>query len=153
MRSAKSGMGPPRQSLTEAVFPFNSQRMRPVRHVLRPGSRAEKIRFRFLVQVRRTGKPQFGRGHTCSLAAPSLLEEAKAAGVRSTPKEAGATQNCDKMRAAGQWNTAWDPFFELDPAWTDAFFAAGAPVYIGNVLSPKLAELLSIAGDASITHM
>ena len=25
--------------------------------------------------------------------------------------------------------------------------------YIGNVLSPKLAELLSIAFDASVTHM
>jgi alkylhydroperoxidase/carboxymuconolactone decarboxylase family protein YurZ len=30
---------------------------------------------------------------------------------------------------------------------------AGAPVYVGNVLSPKLAELLSIALDASVTHM
>jgi alkylhydroperoxidase/carboxymuconolactone decarboxylase family protein YurZ len=54
---------------------------------------------------------------------------------------------------AGQWNEAWDPFFELDPAWTEAFIAAGAPVYIGNVSSPRLAELLSIAFDASITHL
>jgi alkylhydroperoxidase/carboxymuconolactone decarboxylase family protein YurZ len=53
----------------------------------------------------------------------------------------------------GQWNAAWDPFFELDPVWTEAFIAAGAPVYVGNVLSPKLAELLSIAFDASVTHM
>ena len=91
--------------------------------------------------------------HTCSLAAPILLEEAKAADLKPTPKSAGATPVCDKMKAAGQWNTAWDPFFELDPAWTEAFIAAGAPVYIGNVLSPKLAELLSIAFDASVTHM
>lgn len=47
----------------------------------------------------------------------------------------------------------WDPFFELDPPWTEAFIAAGAPVYIGHVFAPKLAELLSIAFDASITHM
>jgi alkylhydroperoxidase/carboxymuconolactone decarboxylase family protein YurZ len=40
--------------------------------------------------------------HTCSLAAPILLEEAKAAGVRPTPKEAGATPSCDNMKAAGQ---------------------------------------------------
>jgi hypothetical protein len=46
-----------------------------------------------------------------------------------------------------------DPFFGLDPAWTEAFFAAVAPVYIGNVLSPKLAEFLSIAGDASNAHV
>jgi alkylhydroperoxidase/carboxymuconolactone decarboxylase family protein YurZ len=91
--------------------------------------------------------------HTCSLAAPILLEEAKAAGVHPAPKQPVATPICDKMKALGQWNTAWDPFFELDPAWTEQFIAAGAPVYIGGLLSPKLAELLSIAFDASITHM
>ena len=91
--------------------------------------------------------------HTCSLAAPILLEEAIAAGVHPAPKEPVATPICDKMKALGQWNTAWDPFFELDPAWTEQFIAAGAPVYIGGLLSPKLAELLSIAFDASITHM
>lgn len=31
--------------------------------------------------------------------------------------------------------------------------AAGIPIYSGVVLSPKLAELLSIAFDASYTHM
>jgi len=91
--------------------------------------------------------------HTCSLAAPILLEEAQAAGVKPAPKTPGATPVCDKMKAVGQWNTAWDPFFQLDPVWAEEFIAAGAPVYIGNVLQPKLAELLSIAFDASITHM
>ena len=91
--------------------------------------------------------------HTCSLGAPILLEEAKAAGVKPTPIKAGATPVCDRMKAAGQWNSAWDSFFELDPAWTEAIIAASIPVYISGVLSPKLAELLSIAVDASITHM
>jgi len=91
--------------------------------------------------------------HTCSLGAPILLEEAKAAGVKPMPKEAAATPVCDKMKAAGQWNTAWDAFFEIDPAWTEAIIAASLPVYTSGVLSPKLAELLSIAVDASITHM
>ena len=91
--------------------------------------------------------------HTCSLGAPILLEEAKAAGVKPTPKEPAATPVCDKMKAAGQWNTAWDAFFEIDPAWTEAIIAASLPVYTSGVLSPKLAELLSIAVDASITHM
>lgn len=91
--------------------------------------------------------------HTCSLAAPILLEEARAAGMQPNAQKAGATPVSDRMKAAGQWNTAWDPFFELEPNWTEAFIAAGAPVYIGNVFSPKLAELLSIAFDASITHM
>jgi alkylhydroperoxidase/carboxymuconolactone decarboxylase family protein YurZ len=91
--------------------------------------------------------------HTCSLAAPILLEEAQAAGVKPSPKTPAATPVCDKMKAVGQWNTAWDPFSQLDPVWTEEFIAAGAPVYAGGVLSPKDAELLSIAFDASITHM
>lgn len=91
--------------------------------------------------------------HTCSLAAPILLEEAQAVGAKPTPKPAEATPACDKMKAAGQWNAAWEPFFELDPAWTEAFIASGAPVYLGGLFPPKLAELLSIAFDASITHM
>jgi alkylhydroperoxidase/carboxymuconolactone decarboxylase family protein YurZ len=93
--------------------------------------------------------------HSCSLGAPILLEEAKTAGAapaqRSSPPV--ATPACDAMRAVGQWNTAWDPFFELDPAWTDEFFAAAIPLYKSDVMSPKELELLSIAFDASYTHM
>jgi alkylhydroperoxidase/carboxymuconolactone decarboxylase family protein YurZ len=91
--------------------------------------------------------------HTCSLGAPLLLEEAMAAGVQPTPIKATATPVCDRMKAAGQWNSAWDSFFELDPDWTEAIIAASIPVYSSGVLSSKLAELLSIAVDASITHM
>jgi alkylhydroperoxidase/carboxymuconolactone decarboxylase family protein YurZ len=57
------------------------------------------------------------------------------------------------MRAAGQRNVAWDGFYHIGPAWTEAFIACGAPVYSGNVLDPKVAELLSIAFDVSFTHM
>lgn len=91
--------------------------------------------------------------HSASLGAPLLLEEVKAAGVQAMPKEPTTTPVCDKMKAAGQWNAAWDSFFELDPVWTEAIIAASLPVYISGVLSPKLAELVSIAVDASITHM
>jgi alkylhydroperoxidase/carboxymuconolactone decarboxylase family protein YurZ len=92
--------------------------------------------------------------HSCSLGAPILLEEAKAAGVKPSGRDQGKpTPFCDKMRAIGQWNTAWDPFFELDPVWTDQFFASGVVLYQGDVLPAKDVELLSIAFDASITHM
>jgi alkylhydroperoxidase/carboxymuconolactone decarboxylase family protein YurZ len=64
-----------------------------------------------------------------------------------------ATPTCDKTREVGQWNTAWDPFVELDPLWTDQFMATGIPIYMGTVLTPKLVEFLSIALDASVTHM
>ena len=92
--------------------------------------------------------------HSCSLAAPILLEEAKAADVKLTPRTTTEpTPACDAMRKIGQWNTAWDPFFELDPVFTDEFMAMGAGVYKSGLMSTKELELLSIALDASVTHM
>ena len=91
--------------------------------------------------------------HSCSLGAPILLEEAKAAGARPRTKPAAPTPACDNMKAIGQWNTAWDPFYELDPVWTDEFMATGAGIYASGVLPAKDVELLSIAFDASYTHM
>lgn len=92
--------------------------------------------------------------HSCSLGAPILLEEAAAAGVAAAARSpAPATPACDRMRDLGQWNTAWDPFFELDPVWTDVFMAAGAGIYASGVFEPKFVELVSIAFDASYTHM
>jgi alkylhydroperoxidase/carboxymuconolactone decarboxylase family protein YurZ len=91
--------------------------------------------------------------HSCSLGAPILLEEAKAAGAKLAPKPPASTPACDKMKSLGQWNAAWDPFFALDPAWTDEFMATGIGVYASGVLPPKEVELLSIAFDASYTHM
>jgi alkylhydroperoxidase/carboxymuconolactone decarboxylase family protein YurZ len=90
--------------------------------------------------------------HACSLGAPILLEEGKAAGKTPTVKKV-ATPSADVMKAKGLWNTAWDPFFGLDPLWTDQFFAAVGGIYDGKTLQPKFVELLSIALDASVTHM
>ena len=92
--------------------------------------------------------------HSCSLGAPILLEEAKEMGVKLVQHESrAATPAVDKVREIGQWNDAWNPFYELDPAWTDEFMAVGADVYVGKVFSAKDLELISIAFDASITHM
>lgn len=91
--------------------------------------------------------------HSCSLGAPILLEEIKAAGVNSSEKQTFATPACDMMKAEGLWNTAWDPLVELDPVWTDEFMATGGGVYGSGLFSPKEIELLSIAFDASYTHM
>ncbi len=91
--------------------------------------------------------------HSCSLGAPILVEEAKAAAARPAAKVRGPTPACDRMRATGQWNTAWDPFFELDPQWTDEFMATGVSIYASKIFTPKEVELLSIAFDASYTHM
>ena len=90
--------------------------------------------------------------HSLSLGAPILLDEAKAAGAAPSKKQA-PTPACDKLKAVGQWNNAWDPFLDLDPVWTDAFMAAGMGIYGSTVFTPKEIELLSIAFDASYTHM
>jgi alkylhydroperoxidase/carboxymuconolactone decarboxylase family protein YurZ len=95
-----------------------------------------------------------GAIHSCSLGAPMLLEEAAAAGAPMPERRPGeATPFCDEMKRIGQWNAAWDPFYALDPVWTDRFFAAGVPVYASGVLPAKEIELLSVAFDASFTHL
>lgn len=91
--------------------------------------------------------------HSASLGAPILIEEAGAEAVAAAARPAGATPFIDRMKAMGQWNTAWDPFFTLDPEWTDAVMAAGVGIYASGVFDARETELLSIAFDASITHM
>jgi len=98
---------------------------------------------------------------SCVLGTPILLEEASegeldAAGVVRAERLKNAeeeTPAIDQMKAAGQWNLAWDPLYDLGPVWTDQFMATGLGIYTSGVLSPKEIELLSIALDASYTHM
>lgn len=91
--------------------------------------------------------------HSMSLGAPILIEEASAVGKTPVPSGNAPTPACDKMKEIGQWNAAWEPFYELDAVWTDSFISAGAGFYTSGVLTPKFVELISIAFDAAITHM
>jgi len=91
--------------------------------------------------------------HSCSLGAPILLEEMASAGVTPGERAVPPTPACDTMREMGQWNCAWDPFFKLSPEWTDAFFAFGASIYKSDLFTPRFMELISIAFDASVTHL
>lgn len=92
--------------------------------------------------------------HSCSLGAPILLEEMRAAGVNAGGGAKPETPACDEMRKMGLWNPAWDPFYELSPLWADDFFAfAVGSIYKSGIFTPRFIELLSIAFDASITHM
>ncbi len=91
--------------------------------------------------------------HSCSLGAPILIEEAGPDLLAASAKQPGATPACDQMKKIGQWNTAWDPFFKLAPDWTDQFMATGAGIYGSGIFTAKETELLSIAFDASFTHM
>lgn len=91
--------------------------------------------------------------HSCSLGAPILVEEAMAAGLEPPPAPGAETPACDRMKAMGQWNSAWDQFYTLDPLWTDEFMSTGIAIYTSGVLPLKETELLSIAFDASYTHI
>jgi len=67
----------------------------------------------------------------------------------------GATPTpiCDALRASGNWNPNWQPFAELDPAWTEKFMAMGTAPMLSGVLDAKTIEFLAIAVDASCTHL
>lgn len=64
-----------------------------------------------------------------------------------------ATPICNRLRALGEWNPNWDPFYALDPAWTERFMAMGTMPLVAGVLDAKTIEFLAIAVDASCTHL
>ena len=64
-----------------------------------------------------------------------------------------ATPMCDRLREQGEWNPNWDPFYDLDPAWTEKFIAMGVGPMVSGVLDAKTIEFIAIAVDASCTHM
>ncbi|MGF6638240.1 carboxymuconolactone decarboxylase family protein [Paraburkholderia sp. 35.1] len=70
-----------------------------------------------------------------------------------TFNEATATPVCDALRATGNWNPNWEPFAELDAAWTEKFMAMAMAPITSGVLDAKTVEFLAIAVDASCTHM
>lgn len=71
----------------------------------------------------------------------------------TTSGNAGHTPICDHLRSIGEWNPAWDPFFEVDPVWTEKFMSMGTHPQLSNVIEPKVWEFIAIAVDASCTHM
>lgn len=67
--------------------------------------------------------------------------------------DATATPVCDALRASGNWNPNWEPFAELDPAWTEKFMAMGTAPMTSGFLDAKTIEFIAIAVDASCTHL
>jgi len=63
------------------------------------------------------------------------------------------TPMCDRLRDANEWNPNWQPFYELDPAWTEKFMAMGVSPMLSGVLDAKTIEFIAIAVDSSCTHM
>jgi alkylhydroperoxidase/carboxymuconolactone decarboxylase family protein YurZ len=71
----------------------------------------------------------------------------------SSPPPPPSTPVCDRLRGAGAWNTAWEPFYQLDPEWTERFMSMATKPMLSGVLDPKTIEFLAIAVDASCTHL
>lgn len=68
----------------------------------------------------------------------------------STPAD---TPICDALRARNSWNPNWEPFYALDPQWTEKFMDMGTLPMRRGVLDPKTIEFIAIAVDASCTHL
>ena len=64
-----------------------------------------------------------------------------------------ATPVTDRLRAAGNFNPAWQEMAELDPVWLEKFLDMGMKPIASGVLDPKTLEFLAIAVDASCTHL
>jgi alkylhydroperoxidase/carboxymuconolactone decarboxylase family protein YurZ len=93
-------------------------------------------------------------GHSLSLGAPILIEEAKAAGVKPSGRQGNvATPTCDKIRAAGEWNQSYDPLLDLDAVWTEQYMDTVLGAYGTAPMTPRLSELVNIAFNASYTSM
>ena len=68
-------------------------------------------------------------------------------------RSTAATPICDHLKAIGEWNPNWEPFYELDRLWTEKFMAMGTTPMLSRVLDAKTVEFIAIAVDASCTHM
>jgi len=92
--------------------------------------------------------------HGVAVTLPILIEEAGVAGVEPAPRspEDIDTPVIDQLKGAGLFNSAWEAIYEIDPRWLEEFLAMGADVY-GGFLPAKLVEFMSIAVDASCTHL
>ena len=66
---------------------------------------------------------------------------------------ANATPVSDQMRAARNWNPAWDVLAELDAGYVEKFLSMAAHSMGKGTLDPLTIEFISIAVDASCTHM
>lgn len=73
--------------------------------------------------------------------------------MNQNPPATPATPLCDQLRKLGEWNSAWDPIYELDPLWTEKFMDMGTLPMRKGVLDPKTVEFIAIAVDASCTHL
>jgi alkylhydroperoxidase/carboxymuconolactone decarboxylase family protein YurZ len=73
--------------------------------------------------------------------------------MTTNPEPTTSTPTIDLMQREGNWNPLWNTLFDWDPEWTEQFMAMNAIPMRRGVFTPEFVELLSIAIDASATHM
>jgi AhpD family alkylhydroperoxidase len=56
-------------------------------------------------------------------------------------------------KAAGNWNPDWEPFANLDPAWTERVIGVAIAPTVSGELDKKTIELIGIALDVACTNM
>ena len=69
-----------------------------------------------------------------------------------SPKSASRRAR-ERKPVTGNWNPDWEPFANLDPAWTEKVIALAIAPAIAGALDAKTIELIGIALDVSCTHM
>ena len=65
----------------------------------------------------------------------------------------GARQTSARTKPTGNWNSDWEPFAKLDPAWTEKAIAMAISPAVAGALDAKTIELIGIALDASCTYL
>lgn len=58
-----------------------------------------------------------------------------------------------KKRVSGNWNPVWEPFAQLDPAWTEKVIAMSITPAVSGALDSKTVELVRVALDASCLYV
>jgi alkylhydroperoxidase/carboxymuconolactone decarboxylase family protein YurZ len=58
-----------------------------------------------------------------------------------------------KKRVSGNWNPAWEPFAQLDPAWTEKVIAMSITPAVSGALDSKTVELVRVAVDVSWQYL
>ena len=57
-----------------------------------------------------------------------------------------------KKSVSGNWNLAFEPFAQLDPAWTEKVIAMSIVPAVSGALDAKTVELIRIACDVSCRY-
>lgn len=91
--------------------------------------------------------------HSYATAAPAVRAAALATDTALSTRTAAPLHVLSALRAAGQFNPAWEDIAAWDPEWLDAFAAVGISAWTDGVLDIKSVELHCIAGDASVNHL